>query len=130
MFPTLFVLLYAAHLVSDYALQTDHQAEHKALPSAAGWRANVSHAATHVIVSAAALAAGTIALELSLAVPRASAVLLWVGVSHGFIDRRWPIQWWMERTGSATFFQKGGAAFVDQTAHITALVIASLAAAA
>lgn len=130
MFATLFVLLYAAHLVSDYALQTDHQAEHKALRSAAGWWANLSHAATHVAVSAVALTAGACALELALSLSKSCSILVWVGVSHGFIDRRWPIRWWMENTGSKTFFQNGGAAFVDQTAHVTALVIASLAGAA
>ncbi|MFF4276188.1 DUF3307 domain-containing protein [Streptomyces sp. NPDC001536] len=130
MFATLFVLLYAAHLVSDYALQTDRQAERKALRSAAGWWANLSHAATHVAVSALALAAGRITLELDLCGGTAGGVLVWVGVSHSFIDRRWPVQWWMEHTGSATFFQKGGAPLVDQTAHVSALVLAALVAAA
>ncbi|MEG3627576.1 hypothetical protein [Streptomyces poriticola] len=29
------------------------------------------------------------------------------------VDRRCPISWWMERTGSAEFHQRGGAAFID-----------------
>ncbi|WP_330335644.1 DUF3307 domain-containing protein (plasmid) [Streptomyces sp. NBC_00536] len=130
MFATLFILLYVAHLVSDYVLQTDRQSELKALRSAAGWLANLSHAGTHVAVSAVALGAGVILLDVPLQAPVAAGVLAWVGISHGFIDRRWPIQWWMDNTGSADFAQRGGAAFVDQTAHVTALLIAALAAAA
>ncbi|RSS86995.1 DUF3307 domain-containing protein [Streptomyces sp. WAC05292] len=130
MFATMFILLYVAHLLSDYVLQTDRQSELKALRSAAGWRANVSHAGTHVVVSAAALGAGASMLDLPLSAGTAAGVLAWVGLSHGFIDRRWPVQWWMERTGSADFAQRGGAAFVDQAAHVTALMLAALVAAA
>ncbi|MFC8538045.1 DUF3307 domain-containing protein [Streptomyces sp. NPDC057249] len=130
MFASLFILLYGAHLVSDYALQTDWQSEHKALRSLAGWRALLSHAGTHVAASAAALGAGAALLELPLPLPGTVGLLAWVGVSHGFIDRRWPIRWWMENTGSSDFFQRGGAPFVDQAAHITALLIGSMAAAA
>ncbi|WP_030372418.1 DUF3307 domain-containing protein [Streptomyces rimosus] len=130
MFATLFILLYGAHLLSDYALQTDVQAERKAQRNAAGWRALLSHAGTHVVASALALGAGAALLGLPLTLPGAGALLAWVGLSHGFIDRRWPIQWWMENTGSTDFFKKGGAPFVDQTAHITALLLGALVAAA
>ncbi|MFD4933349.1 DUF3307 domain-containing protein [Streptomyces virginiae] len=130
MFATLFILLYVAHLVSDYALQTDHQSELKAQRTRAGWLANLSHAGTHVLVSAAALGAAVAVLDTPLTLPAAAGILVWVGLSHGFIDRRWPIRWWMDNTGSAAFAQRGGAAFVDQTAHITALLLAALAAAA
>ncbi|MFJ2745246.1 DUF3307 domain-containing protein [Streptomyces sp. NPDC087440] len=130
MFATLFILLYVAHLVSDYALQTDQQSDRKALRTAAGWRALLSHAGTHVIVSAVALGAGTALLALPLTLPAASAVLVWVGLSHGAIDRRWPVRWWMENTGSRSFYRAGGAPFVDQTAHVTALALAALVAAA
>lgn len=129
MFATLFILLYAAHLLSDYAFQTDWQSDHKALRSLAGWRANLTHAGTHVAVSALALGAGTVMLDLPLTWPETVGVLAWVGGTHGFIDRRWPIQWWMDNTGASMFFQKGGAPLVDQTAHVTALVLAALVAA-
>ncbi|MER7761537.1 DUF3307 domain-containing protein [Streptomyces sp. NPDC097619] len=130
MFATVFILLYVAHLVVDYALQTDRQAELKSQASAAGWCANLTHAVSHVAVSAAALGAGAVFLDLPLAPGTTAGVLAWVGLSHGFIDRRWPVLWWMKRTGSAAFAERGGAAFVDQTAHITALLLAALAAAA
>lgn len=130
MFATLFVLLYVAHLLSDYPFQTDHQASCKADKGMAGWRANLLHAGTHVLVSAVALVVGVLVLDLDLTVLAVAAGLLWVGVSHSFIDRRWPIRWWMDHTGQAEFIKAGGMAHVDQTAHVTALAIAALVLAA
>ena len=130
MFATMFVLLYAAHLLSDYALQSDHQAEHKAERGVTGWCANLSHAATHVLASAALLSLGAAVLDLPLSGPATAAVLAWVGGSHAFLDRRWPVRWWMEHAGRAPkYAAEGGAAFVDQAGHVTALVLAALAAA-
>jgi hypothetical protein len=126
MFATVFILLYAAHMLADYALQTDHQAEHKAERSRAGWCANLAHAGTHVLTCTVALAVGAAVLSgTHFPVTRAIVALAWVGASHGLIDRRWLIAWWMDNTGSADFRTRGGAQHVDQTAHILALCIAA-----
>lgn len=126
MFAATFILLYTAHLVADYVLQTDHQAAHKADRSVAGWRANLAHAGTHVIVCAAALAAGAALLgELHPNLWRAAVAVAWIGASHAAIDRRRAIAWWMDHARQREFRERGGAAHVDQTAHIAALVIAA-----
>jgi Protein of unknown function (DUF3307) len=126
-FATVFVLLYVAHLLADYVLQTDAQASLKADRTRAGWWANLTHAATHVIVCAVALGVGAFALDgLDLPAGRTVAAVAWVGVTHAFIDRRWPIAWWMDHTGSADFRTRGGAAHVDQAAHVVALAVAAL----
>ncbi|MFJ3997354.1 DUF3307 domain-containing protein [Streptomyces parvus] len=128
MFASLFVLLYLGHLLADYPLQTDHQAAHKADGCAAGWAANLRHAATHVVTCAAALALGVLVLDdVAVSLPVVVVALLWIGGSHAFIDRRWPVQWWMNHTGQTSWAANGGAAHVDQTAHILALVLAALA---
>lgn len=127
MFATVFILLYVAHMVADYAIQTDRQAALKAESSRAGWWANLSHAGTHVLLCAVALGAGAWLLpDVELPVARTVLAVAWVGVSHGFVDRRWPVAWWMDNTGSAAFRTRGGAQHVDQTAHILALAIAAL----
>ncbi|MEV5653732.1 DUF3307 domain-containing protein [Streptomyces sp. NPDC052291] len=126
MFASLFVLLYLGHLISDYPLQTDHQAGHKAGPGLAGWRANLTHAATHVVVCALLLALGAAVLGWRLPLMSATAALVWIGSTHAVIDRRWPVQWWMNNTGQSDWAAAGGAAHVDQTAHIAALVAAAL----
>lgn len=131
MFASLFVLLYLGHLLADYPFQTDHQAAHKADRCAAGWAANLAHAATHVATCAAAIALGALVLDdVTVSLPVVVAALLWIGATHAVIDRRWPVQWWMTHTGQASWAQHGGAAHVDQTAHILALVLAALALAA
>ncbi|MEV2261045.1 DUF3307 domain-containing protein [Streptomyces anulatus] len=131
MFASLFVLLYLGHLLADYPLQTDHQAAHKADRCATGWAANLTHAATHVTTCAVALALGALVLDdVALSLPVAVTALVWIGASHAFIDRRWPVAWWMNRTGQASWAKHGGAAHVDQTAHVLALVLAALALAA
>jgi hypothetical protein len=131
MFPTVFVLLLVAHLAADYALQTDRQATLKSEPGRAGWSANLSHAGTHVAACAVALGAGAMLLPgAALPVTRTVLAVAWIGVSHGLIDRRWPIAWWMDHTGSADFRTRGGAQHVDQTAHVLALAIAAVAIAA
>jgi hypothetical protein len=132
MFADAFVILYAAHLLADYPLQTDHQAAHKAEHGATGWRANLTHAAVHVTTSAALLLAVGAALGLHTSVAGALSALLWLGISHSFIDRRWPVSRWMAATRQAGFAQHGGAAHVDQTFHIAlgllpaALILAAL----
>jgi hypothetical protein len=126
-FATVFVLLFVAHLVADYAIQTDHQAAHKADRTAAGWWANLTHAFTHVVACAVALIVGEACLRgLHPPTIRTDIALAWVGVSHAFIDRRWPIARWMDSTGSADFRTRGGAQHVDQAAHILCLAVAAL----
>lgn len=132
-FPALFVLLYAAHLLADYPLQTDHMAAHKADRCAAGWRANVEHAACHVAVTALLLwAVGGLALDLHPSTAAKVTAVAWVGVSHGFIDRRWPVARWMAVARQSRFAEHGGGTHVDQAFHIAlgllpaALVLATL----
>lgn len=127
MFASAFALLYVGHLLADYPGQTDHQAAHKADRTAAGWRANLTHAATHVLLCALTLAAGAALLDdMPLTVARTAVALAWVGVTHSVIDRRWIVRRWMETTGQREFLAHGGAAHVDQAAHIGALAIAAL----
>lgn len=118
LFPAVFVLLYAAHHLSDYPLQTDHQAAHKAARSVRGWIANQAHAATHTLTSAALLGLGTVLLNLTLSTGGTAAALAWIHLSHSAIDRRRAVAWWMDHTGQRAFRERGGAAYVDQAAHI------------
>lgn len=126
MFASLFVLLYLAHLIADYPLQTDHQAAHKAEKTTTGWRACLTHAATHVIVSAVTLTTGIAVLGLPITVPVALGALAWIGFTHAAIDRRRGITAWMRLARQTQFAAHGGTAHVDQTAHLTALAVAAL----
>lgn len=118
MFASVFLLLYAAHLTADYPCQTDAMSAHKAAPGLAGWRANLTHTAVHAAAYLALLLGGSAALHLHLGIGPALGSVAWVAGTHAFIDRRWPITWWMTHTGSSGFIKAGGAAHVDQVAHI------------
>ncbi|MEU9846114.1 DUF3307 domain-containing protein [Streptomyces sp. NPDC047985] len=126
MFADIAFLLYVGHLIADYALQTHHQAMHKALPGWKGWAPNLAHAASHIVVCALMLALGAAVLGWRLPLLPATAAVVWIGITHAVIDRRWPVLWWMKHTGSADWIEHGGAAHVDQAAHITALALAAL----
>ncbi|MFI9331954.1 DUF3307 domain-containing protein [Kitasatospora sp. NPDC052868] len=128
MFADLFVLLLTGHWLADYPGQTDRQAARKAGwtegedgPNPGrhhhGWGENLLHAATHVAITAVLLL-GAFALDLHPSTAGLAAGLAWIGASHSFIDRRWAVRWWMERTGQAEFLAQGGAAYVDQAAHV------------
>lgn len=126
MFASVFILLYIGHLLADYPLQTDHQAGCKADHGTAGWRANLTHASTHLATCALLLSVGVLVLDLHIATWPALASLAWIAGTHAVIDRRWPITRWMHFARQEKWAEHGGAAHVDQTAHITALGIAAL----
>ncbi|MEW1633279.1 DUF3307 domain-containing protein [Streptomyces sp. NPDC093801] len=126
MFAEIAFLLYVGHLLADYPFQTDHQAAHKAQCGRQGWTANITHAATHLLTCGAMLALGTLLLGWNLTLLPAVGALLWIGASHGFIDRRWPIAAWMRIARQQGWAAHGGAAHVDQTAHVLALTLAAL----
>lgn len=131
-FAAVFIGLFAAHHLADYPGQTDHQASHKADRTRTGWATNQIHAATHTLLSALLLLLLALVLRLRLTVPGVSVGLVWVHLSHSLIDRRFLVVWWMDHTGQADFRTRGGAAHVDQAAHIAlgllpaALLIAAL----
>lgn len=124
-----FVALLAAHFLGDYVGQTDRQSARKAgwtegedgpCPGRHhhGWGANLAHVATHVLVSAGLLLAVALAVPGFRPEPAAAlAALGWVGATHSVIDRRWPVRWWMEHTGSSGFVAVG-MPLVDQAMHI------------
>lgn len=124
MFASLFILLYIAHLLADYPLQTDHQAGRKAGwdegerdPNPGrhhhGWGSNLAHAGTHLATCAAMLAVGVAALDISVSLWSAVGVILWIAGTHSIIDRRWPVARWMKLARQAEWAQRGGAAHVD-----------------
>ncbi|RSS79491.1 DUF3307 domain-containing protein [Streptomyces sp. WAC06614] len=124
--PEIAFLLFVGHLLADYPFQTDHQAAHKAACGRTGWTANLTHAATHTVVCGLMLAVGSLVLGWHLPVLRAVVAVVWIGATHAFIDRRWPVAAWMRFARQTKWAEHGGAAHVDQTAHVLALTVAAL----
>lgn len=108
----------AGHLIGDWIVQTDYQAEHKT----SSWKANQQHMLGYHL---------TLAAFCALAMPAAwVAVTIAVSwVTHSLIDRRWPVKRLMQATGSGPFSETTfGVIAVDQALHLSILaVLAGLA---
>lgn len=90
--------LWAAHDLADHVVQTDAQAAHKAT----SWSAMAGHVGSYTAVQLSALAAlRTVGVR-----PSWRRMLAGVAVSagtHALLDRRWPVRWVLEHSGSAEF---------------------------
>jgi hypothetical protein len=139
----LFAILLIGHLLGDYVVQTErmaalktagavypegHLAEGLPVPRLRSWIQNQRHVATYsaaiaVIVVLVAALGGF--LEELAAVPwwrwLAATAANWI--AHSVIDRRWPVHRLMIATRSGPFIGRGGAAYVDQTLHLTTLLV-------
>lgn len=131
----LFLLLLCGHLIGDWIVQTDWMAANKApitglmeardLAPALWWRgilANQAHCLTYHLTMAAFVLPTWHTWGTLLAF-----VVSWV--THGFIDRRWPVRWLMSHTGSPGFAtQLWGVIATDQALHLTILALIAVAA--
>ena len=113
----IFPLVLAGHLIGDWVVQTDHQAVWKTQRSWSGWRENQAHMLTYHLTLLVFLVAVWHSWSL--------AVLMGVSwVTHSIIDRRWPVRWLMEHTGSGLFARSSWGVFVvDQALHISILSV-------
>jgi len=124
-----FVALFAGHHVGDHVAQTDWQAKHKASPGWTGWRAMAGHLVGYHACMVAALG-GLAAVGVPLTWVGCAAGLGFSVVSHGFLDRRWPVRWVLEHTGSRDFAASQtplhGGYLADQSLHVGCLFVSSL----
>lgn len=128
-FSAVFVALFAAHHLADHVIQTDHQAKHKAEPGWVGDRAMAGHLLGYHACMIAALL-GLVAAGVPLTLRGCAAGLVFSAVTHGFLDRRWPVRWILEHTGSRAFAASQtplhGVYLADQSLHIACLFVAAL----
>ncbi|WP_205380466.1 hypothetical protein [Streptomyces sp. MBT27] len=134
--------LAVGHNLADHvAGQTDAQAAAKGAPTPAevdegvsprrGWGACLRHVAQYHLVLAALVAVTWAVLPLHLT-PAGIGAALAVSIStHAFFDRRWPVRWILEHTGSPEFAQLNagglnGMYLADQALHHLALFAAAV----
>lgn len=141
----LFPLLLAGHLLGDWVVQTDWQAATKAwtpgsvhylrdgyiykLPvlDRVKWWRSIRAVETHCLTYHLAMAAIVLPAWHTWGTALAL-VVSWV--THGFIDRRWPVRWLLRATGSPAFAeQTWGVIGADQALHIAILALIAAAAA-
>src|SRR4051794_13211420 len=94
-------------MLGDWVIQTDAQA----LAKMNSWRAMLGHVLTYHLCMAL--------FVLPFWHDRWAALGLAVSaVTHGFIDRRWPVRWLLRETGSANFSEMQlGMLSADQALH-------------
>jgi hypothetical protein len=122
--------LLVAHQVGDHLAQTDRQAAGKAAGGASSWRAMAGHLAGYHAAAAVILIGTFAVLELPLTVRGVGAGLAFSVVTHGFLDRRWPVRALLRATGSEAFANATtpvcGMYAADQALHQFALLISAL----
>jgi hypothetical protein len=121
----------AAHNVADHVFgQTDHMAAHKADKGISGWSANLLHVFDYHVVMLIMLMITFAIFSLPLSTTGLIAGLLFSAVTHAILDRRWPVRWILEHTGSPEFAKMqtpiNGMYQSDQALHDLALWVAAI----
>ncbi|MDH6709881.1 hypothetical protein P3T27_006630 [Kitasatospora sp. MAA19] len=135
-------VLAVGHNLADHVFgQSDHQAANKGAPSAEdvaagasprrGWAACLAHVGQYHLVMAALLALVWLFIPLPLTVTGLAAGFVWSAATHAVLDRRWPVRWLLQRTGSPAFADLrsaglNGLYLADQALHAGALLISAL----
>ncbi|GAA0897966.1 MULTISPECIES: hypothetical protein [Streptomyces violaceusniger group] len=141
-FGTVWAVLSVGHNLADHVFgQSDHQAANKGAPTAAdvadgvsprqGWGACLGHVAQYHLVMAVMLSLVWAVLPLQLSWTGLAAGLVVSAMTHAFFDRRWPVRWLLQHTGSPDFAElrtagMNGMYLTDQALHHTALLASAV----
>ncbi len=116
---TSFELLVIAHLIGDWTLQTEYMAKQKFTGKFINW-ALISHCLVY----------SSVFIPVFVMQDIHPAWILLIFGSHLFIDRRWPVTWWIRsvmHTSEETIKSLWWLTImVDQTAHTLILVIVAI----
>ncbi|WP_198545925.1 hypothetical protein [Actinacidiphila yeochonensis] len=147
-FGSTWAVLAVGHNVADHVFgQSDHQAANKGAPTAEdvaagasprrGWAACLAHVGQYHLVMAALLALVWLFIPLPLPLPLPLSVtgltagFMWSAATHAVLDRRWPVRWLLQHTGSPAFAELraaglNGMYLADQALHSGALLVSAL----
>jgi len=134
-FTAVFIAMLVGHHLGDYLLQTTWQVEHKGNRGWIGWLAAGGHVASYTVATSITTLVAAAALHLPITGLGFVAAQLFSAGTHLVIDRRFTLRWFVEQVdklieGKLKYYDTGGAAFIDQMAHILCLYGASLLAVA
>jgi hypothetical protein len=122
---------FAAHQVADHGLgQSDYQAANKGKPGWLGWKALLGHVFDYHLVMLFMLLATIMVLDLPVTFMGFMLFMAFSAVTHAFFDRRWPVKWFLEHTGSSDFSKMTtplcGMYLADQGLHYLCLWVSAL----
>ena len=119
-----------AHQVADHLFQTDKMASNKAKPGRTGWSHILQHVFAYHIVMFIMLLVTCVFLNVPVTLLGVFSALLFSGVSHAFLDRRWPVKWFLNNVGASNFVEMQtpicGMYLADQSLHYFCLWISAL----
>jgi hypothetical protein len=126
--------LLVGHALGDHIAQTDRQAEGKAGPGRAGLTAMAGHLLGYHLTAGTVLVATMLVLGLPLSPAGVGAGLAFSALTHGVLDRRWPVRAILRATRSPRFAETSspvcGMYAADQALHHGALLVSALLVAA
>lgn len=130
-FAVVLATFLVAHNLADHVLgQNDDQATYKMEKSRRGWISLLGHVFKYHLVMLITTLVVVVALGLTLSPLGLVLGFLFSMVTHGFIDRRWPVKWLLQRVGSPGFAEMQtpiwGVYQADQALHEAALLISAL----
>ncbi|OKI95093.1 hypothetical protein [Kitasatospora sp. CB01950] len=141
-FGSIWAVLAVGHNLADHVFgQSDHQAANKGAPSAQdvasgvsprrGWAACLAHVGQYHLVIAALLTLVWLFIPLPLSAAGLAAGFGWSAATHAVLDRRWPVRWLLQHTGSPDFAELrsaglNGLYLADQALHSGALLVSAL----
>lgn len=119
-----------AHQLADHVLQTDKMANNKAKTTRAGWSYLLQHVYIYHMIMFAMLLITAVALNLPVTLLGVFFSLLFSAVTHTVLDKRWPVKWILQKTGSSNFAEIQtpicGMYLADQSLHYFCLWISAL----
>ncbi|CUU58484.1 Protein of unknown function (DUF3307) [Parafrankia irregularis] len=130
LFSAVFIALFVGHHLGDHVAQTDWQAARKHGSGWAAARAMIGHLFNyHLCIGAALL--GLVVIDVPLRPAGIVVALIWSVLTHGFIDRRWPVRVLLQRGRSPLFAEStssgvNGIYLADQSLHIGCLFVGAL----
>lgn len=121
----------SAHQVADHVFgQNDKMAANKAKPGRTGWSHIFQHVAAYHLIMFGMLLFTSVVLGLPVTVLGFISAILFSAVTHAVLDRRWPVKWILDHTGSPEFAKMlnplCGMYLADQGLHYFCLWIAGL----
>jgi len=126
-FSAIFVMLYIAHMIADYWVQTDWQAKRKAIVGAAGRIACSIHVATYTATLAIVVVVVSYRLDMDLSPVKVIVALAVSAITHYIADRRIPLRRLaVACRHSGAWLDGGGLALVDQAWHLGWLGVVAL----
>jgi hypothetical protein len=122
--------LVAAHQLADHIVQSDKDANAKAAPGWNGWRHLLMHVGTYHLTALLMLSVTAAVLGMPLSAIGLIFGLGFSAITHSILDRRWPVRWILDHTGSGAFADRQtpicGMYLADQALHYGCLWVAAL----